>query len=131
MADMEILTSEVSKLIEEGKEKGILTYDALSRVLPEGLTSPEMLDGVLRMIDDLGIEMVEAVADREGEPGEVEEQEVKRDSGAQPIDDHTRLDLSQMGKIPLLSREDEIRLASRIEIPNRWRPACKAVAIRR
>ncbi|HXX92990.1 MAG TPA: RNA polymerase sigma factor region1.1 domain-containing protein, partial [Planctomycetota bacterium] len=50
------LGPEVRTLVEEGKKRGFVTYDELNKVLPDDLVSPEKLDSVLQMMDDLGIE---------------------------------------------------------------------------
>ncbi len=125
------LSPEVRTLVEEGKKKGFVTYDELNKVLPDDMVSPEKLDAVLQMMDDLGIEMVESASDATGsekEPaaGSDDEErefadapepvETKRAAAGEKIDDPVRMYLTQMGEIPLLSREDELRLAKRIEI---------------
>jgi RNA polymerase primary sigma factor len=82
---------------------------------------------ILQLMDDLGIEMVEtAAAEGEKEAAyadddedgfeEQQEAEAKRGAVSEKIDDPVRMYLTQMGEIPLLSREDELRLAKRIEI---------------
>ncbi len=124
------LTPEVKSLIEEGKERGFVTYDQLNKVLPDDIVSPEKLDLILQKMEDLGIEMVESSGEEGGGKGEAafepddgeresegpKEPEPKQQGGTAKIDDPVRLYLTQMGGIPLLSREDELRLASRIEI---------------
>jgi RNA polymerase primary sigma factor len=120
------LSPEVRNLIEEGKKRGFVTYDELNKVLPDDMVSPEKLDMILQMMDDLGIEMVETAAegekeasyddDEEREFEEPQEFEPKRGPVSEKIDDPVRMYLTQMGEIPLLSREDELRLAKRIEI---------------
>ncbi|MFN3485897.1 MAG: RNA polymerase sigma factor region1.1 domain-containing protein, partial [Planctomycetota bacterium] len=122
----EKLSPEVRNLIEEGKKRGFVTYDELNKVLPDDMVSPDKLDMILQMMDDLGIEMVETVAegekeasyddDEEREFEEPQEFEPKRGAVSEKIDDPVRMYLTQMGEIPLLSREDELRLAKRIEI---------------
>ncbi len=120
------LSTEVKNLIEEGKKRGFVTYDELNKVLPDDMVSPEKLDQILQMMDDLGIEMVETAA-HEGEKEAFEEEEEReleephetekaRGPASEKIDDPVRMYLTQMGEIPLLSREDELRLAKRIEI---------------
>ncbi len=122
---MDKLSPEVKALIDEGKKKGFITYDELNKVLPEDMVSPEKLDQILQMMDEIGIEMVDesaeqkedAFEDDEADGGEFEEfgdSEGKR--GSEKIDDPVRMYLTQMGEIPLLSREDELRLAKKIEI---------------
>jgi RNA polymerase primary sigma factor len=122
------LGPEVKALLEKGKERGFVTYDELNQVLPEDVVSPEKLDLVLQEMDDLGIEVVEspgnegAKGDAGAEPDEDREfqdpvEREPRIPGQTPrIDDPIRLYLTQMGQIPLLSREEELRLASRIQI---------------
>src|SRR5579859_219102 len=125
----EKLSPEVKNLIEEGKKRGFVTYDELNKVLPDDMVSPDKLDTILQMMDDLGIEMVETAAEggEKGEAGfepddeerefeEPQEVESKRAGVSEKIDDPVRMYLTQMGEIPLLSREDELRLAKRIEI---------------
>jgi RNA polymerase primary sigma factor len=125
----EKLSTEVKNLIEEGKKRGFVTYDELNKVLPDDMVSPDKLDTILQMMDDLGIEMVETAAeggekseagfepdDDEREFEEPQEVESKRSGVSEKIDDPVRMYLTQMGEIPLLSREDELRLAKRIEI---------------
>ncbi len=126
----ERLSPEVRNLIEDGKKRGFVTYDELNKVLPDDMVSPEKLDAILQIMDDLGIEMVETAAaegtaekeapgyeadDDEREFEEPQELESKR-GVSEKIDDPVRMYLTQMGEIPLLSREDELRLAKRIEI---------------
>jgi RNA polymerase primary sigma factor len=120
------LAPELQSLIEKGKERGFVTYEELNTVLPEDLLSPEKLDLILQKMEDLGIEMIEAgdegkgtgteVDDGEQEAGESTRKEAPIPGATAKIDDPVRLYLSQMGAIPLLSRQDELRLASRIEI---------------
>ncbi|MBI2901924.1 MAG: RNA polymerase subunit sigma-70, partial [Planctomycetes bacterium] len=122
---MEKLSPEVKALIEEGKKKGVITYDELNKVLPEDMVSPEKLDQILQMLDEIGIEMVdesaeakeEAFEDDDAEPGEYEDLgDIEGKRASEKIDDPVRMYLTQMGEIPLLSREDELRLAKKIEI---------------
>jgi RNA polymerase primary sigma factor len=126
-AAADALGPEVKSLIEKGKERGFVTYDELNKVLPDDIVSPDTLDAVLQKMDDLGIELVDSSEEEGGKeedaagPADEEfqgpvEREPRTAGEAPRIDDPVRLYLTQMGKIPLLSREDEIRLASRIEI---------------
>src|SRR5882672_6961064 len=72
------LSPEVKNLIEEGKKRGFVTYDELNKVLPDDMVSPDKLDTILQMMDDLGIEMVETAA---------EGGEAKEGAGFEPDDD--------------------------------------------
>jgi len=119
----------IKALIEKGKERGFVTYDEINAIIPDELVSPDKLDALLQKMDDLEIEVVEASAEEEEkEEGVVETDEVEREKeeprrkdptatgSTVRIDDPVRLYLTQMGEIPLLTREDELRLASRIEL---------------
>jgi RNA polymerase primary sigma factor len=98
--------------------------------LPDEAVSPDKLDSLLMTLDELGIELLdesevdrrEAFADGEEEeaPAEKEEEEKAEveelESGSRRIDDPVRMYLTQMGEIPLLTREQEINLARKIEM---------------
>jgi len=121
---LEKLSPEVRTLIEEAKKKGSVTYDELNKVLPDERVSPEKLDSIFQMLDEMGIEIIDEGAESEKEAfdesarddfEEALETELRR-GVSEKIDDPVRMYLTQMGEIPLLSREDELRLAKKIEI---------------
>ncbi|HLY72685.1 MAG TPA: sigma-70 family RNA polymerase sigma factor [Planctomycetota bacterium] len=117
-------------MIQKRKERGSISYQELNAaVLGESL-SRDKLDFMLQKMEDLGIEVGEAGPDPglerkahsleadDGEEGVDGAKELEAAlTGAQArIEDPVRLYLTQMGSIPLLSRQDELRLSSRIEI---------------
>ncbi len=129
---------EIQQLIHLGKEKGFLTYEEVNDALPDDLTSPEQLDDVLSMFDEMDIEVVgeedeaKAAKKKEGggpsteeKPGaeEEEEEKEKEKEVEEPIEtelggkstDPVRLYLRKMGSIALLTREGEVEIAKRIE----------------
>ena len=118
------LSPEVKTLIEEAKKKGSVTYDELNKVLPDDSVSPEKLDSIFQMLDEMGIEIIDEGAETDKEAfdesarddfEEALDNELRR-GVSEKIDDPVRMYLTQMGEIPLLSREDELRLAKKIEI---------------
>ncbi|MBL7092235.1 MAG: RNA polymerase sigma factor RpoD [Candidatus Omnitrophica bacterium] len=120
---------QVEKLIAAGKEKGQLTYEEVNNILPESIVSSEEIDEILAM---LGSENIEIVAqETKPEPEKIhpaEETALKAKQGVLPrlgrMDDPVRMYLRQMGQIPLVCREEEIRLAKEIEAAeNRFRQA--------
>ncbi|MBW3622697.1 MAG: sigma-70 family RNA polymerase sigma factor, partial [Armatimonadetes bacterium] len=105
------------KLLDEGKEKGVLTYEQVSEALAqnEDLEADQMED-MLQVLHDEGIEVVDKgrapAAARRAEPG-MSDEEVAVAEG--PIDDSVRMWLREIGRTPLLRFEDEVKLAKRIE----------------
>ncbi len=131
--------ADVKKLIEQGKDKGFLTYDEVNDVLPTNVTSPEAIDDIMVMFKEMDIQILDTEAaekrqpkaKEESENGNVDENSAdlgvdKRKNTSQGIstfddsafgktDDPMRMYLREMGQIPLLSREGEIAIAKRIE----------------
>ena len=132
---MEKLDESLKTLLDLGKRRGFLTFDQVNDYLPDEASSPEKIQGLLEAIDELGIELVneeEAEArllasgelddepeDAVDEPSDDEETEITPedlDEISRRIDDPVRMYLTQMGEIPLLTRDQEIGLAKKIEI---------------
>ena len=124
---MENLNHKIKHLVQKGKEKGYLTYEELNDMLPDDTDfSPEQIDDILMMLDEVGIDLIdEAEIEARDDVVEAEEAEVfpevDLEFGEVPtitekIDDPVRMYLTQMGEIPLLTRDEEIMLAKKIEI---------------
>jgi RNA polymerase primary sigma factor len=101
-------------LIEHGKEAGYLTYEEISQKLPEANVTTEELDSLFGTLEELGIDVVE----KGEEPGKPRS-EGPEESGLPEIELDTqnsiRMYLSEMGKVPLLTREQEVSLARSIK----------------
>ncbi|MEY2428693.1 MAG: polymerase primary sigma factor, partial [Verrucomicrobiota bacterium] len=107
------LTEKVKDLLRLAKEQGQLTYDDVNDALPDDIVTPEDLDKVLSKLRNLEIEIVDpAEVDRARQPEAEEEQESSR---FDILDDPVRMYLRQMGKVPLLTREQEVEICKRIE----------------
>ena len=107
------LQSRIRELAKLAKEQGYVTFDDLNDVLPEGLTNADDLDTILSQLRRMEIDIIEASeVDRykEGKKeSEEEEEEEKPESRFEILDDPVRMYLKQMGQVPLLTREQEVR----------------------
>ena len=116
-AQKAMIDKEIKALIQHGSEKGFLTYEELNEFLPDDVVSPEYIDEILLTLDEKGVELVDArEAEVPEEGAEEAEEEETTVVAADRLDDPVRMYLTQMGEIPLLSREEEIALAKRIEL---------------
>ncbi len=107
------------RLSARGK-KGYLTYEEMSGVPPEEVTSPDQIEGLLNIFDEMdvevGAERPKAVGPLESQEEESSEMELDLvPSSVGRTDDPVRMYLREMGKTPLLTREGEIQIAKRIE----------------
>jgi RNA polymerase primary sigma factor len=128
---------ELRDLVTRGKTQGYLTYDEVANYLPDEAVDPEKLDNLLIELDEQGIELrseapepeffepAAEVADNASEtddetPAPTEAVEVSPPPLTADLakwsNDPIRLYLSQMAEIPLLTREQEISLAKKIEV---------------
>jgi RNA polymerase primary sigma factor len=112
---------EMEKIIALGRQKGYLTYDEVNDMLPEDLSSSEEID---RLFEILGNEDIQLVEHEEEKPIEkpipnlkedILAEQLKAEERFMPLDDPVKMYLKQMGSISLLSRENEIESAKKIE----------------
>jgi RNA polymerase primary sigma factor len=123
-------------LLAAGIRRGFLTFAQVNDCLQDEVSHPERINDLLGSLDEMGIEVVnddeaelrllktrggddEPGDDDEWSRAEDEEADVSRgelDETSHPIEDPIRTYLTEMGKIPLLSRAQEVSFARRIEI---------------
>ena len=124
---MDKTSQKIKALVTKGKEKGFVTYEELNKILPDDtLTQPGKIDETLIMLDELGIDLIEEseIEARDAAAAEDDDEASKDDAkskvvaagASEKIDDPIRMYLTQMGVIPLLSRDEEIALAKKIEV---------------
>jgi len=116
-------------LIVLGKERGFLTYAEINDHLPDDILNSDQIDGVIGMINDMGIQVYEQAPDTEAllmndapapvaDDDAVEEAEqalATVDSEFGRTTDPVRMYMREMGTVDLLTRESEIEIARRIE----------------
>jgi len=136
---------QIRLLIKKGEKKGFLTYDEMNQDLPEDAVSAVRLDSLLATLDEKGISLLDEADVEAQQAGKAQdevfetaeeslddsdddkEQQIKEEDEllekqlvgeetSRRIDDPIRMYLTQMGQIPLLTRNSEIALARKIEL---------------
>ncbi|HNU90422.1 MAG TPA: RNA polymerase sigma factor RpoD [Spirochaetota bacterium] len=114
---------EVKKLIQLGKSNGEITYDEINEVLPDKLLNSDKIDDVFILLNQLGIEVVEESTRKAAPPtatkkkasGSSKKTSSSSSEDSSYIDDPIRLYLREIGRVSLLSGDQEVDLAKRIE----------------
>ncbi len=118
--------SRLKELIQRGREQGYLTYAEVNDHLPEDISDPEQVEDIIRMINDMGINVFETAPDAdalllaEADTDEAAAEEAAAALAAVETDigrttDPVRMYMREMGTVELLTREGEIEIAKRIE----------------
>jgi RNA polymerase primary sigma factor len=121
MRKKEYTKKDVEKIITLGRQKGYLTYDEVNDLLPGDVSSSEDIDRILDLLGSEDIQVVESEEEKEAEKQtevskeDILSEQLKIEERFLPLDDPVKMYLKQMGSISLLSRENEIELAKKIE----------------
>src|SRR6058998_65100 len=110
----ERIQAELRALVELGKKKGFLTHDDILEQFPEAEQNIELIDRVYTVLLEQGIDVVEDAKEAEQKGKGEEEEEVREPEGV-AIDDPVRMYLKEIGKVALLTPEQEVDLAQRME----------------
>jgi RNA polymerase primary sigma factor len=108
-------------LVDLGREQGHLTFDQVNDFLPEEVTSPGDLRAALDTLEDMDIKVLEEIPAETSALGVEEEPREEQEAALSELDsfgessDPVRLYLKEMGNFQLLSREQEVEIAKRIE----------------
>ena len=127
--DIEARRMRLKNLIVQGKERGYLTYAEINDHLPDDMLDAEQIEGIISMINDMGISVYDEAPDAETllmsettptvtDEDVVEEAEAALstvDSEFGRTTDPVRMYMREMGSVELLTREGEIEIAKRIE----------------
>ena len=142
--DVDDRRTRLKNLIVLGKERGYLTYAEINDHLPDDMLDAEQIEGVISMINDMGIQVYDEAPDAEtllmsdATPAVTDEDVVaEAEAALSTVDsefgrttDPVRMYMREMGSVELLTREGEIEIAKRIEDGLKHMSACLAAECR-
>ncbi len=111
------------KLLALGKKNGYLTYEEINDFLPEDIIAADEIEKVFSVLDKEKIKIVDSKEEYKSKhkdnggngKADKKEKDTPQETTYSAIEDPVKMYLRQMGQIPLLTREEEIRLAKDIE----------------
>jgi RNA polymerase primary sigma factor len=129
---LDLSDAAVKRMMKLAKKRGFVTYAELNAVLPSEEVTSDQIEDVYAVLNEMGINVIEAEeAEESEEEGGAEEEEAeggelieataskavatRASEPADRTDDPVRMYLREMGSVELLSREGEIAIAKRIE----------------
>ncbi len=98
------------EIIEAGKKRGVLTYDEINEALPSEFYTPDELEDLMDLLQDMGVRVVDS--DEGAAAGDGEKEEVP---GYEKTEDLVQAYFHSMGDISILTKDEEVELAKKLE----------------
>jgi RNA polymerase primary sigma factor len=113
-------SEELKPLLDAARDRGYTTFREVDQYLPDEGGDSAMVEDLILALEDRGLDVIEDNADYAAEEVIALPESMIEPEPLSSSRDPIRMYLSQMGHIPLLSREREIYLAKQIELSRKW-----------
>ena len=117
--DQKQLDSRLGELYESARVKGSISYDEILAIVSNDELEPEQFEAMLETLENMGVQVTrENLSGKEKEESAQEPEEDEIDltvPEAVNIDDPVRMYLKEIGKVPLLTADEEVKIAKRME----------------
>ena len=111
--DSPIIAEKIKDLLRLAQDQGYLTYDDINDALPDEVVTPEVLDAIYSKLR--GLRSRSWRRPIWSAPNRPNRRKKREESRLDILDDPVQMYLRQMGKVPLLTREQEVEICKRIE----------------
>ncbi len=99
------------EIIDVGKRRGVLTYDQINEALPSEYFSPDEIEDLMDLLQDMGVKVTDSVEDEAAIEEDLEEEPVEYEK----TEDLVQAYFHSMGDISILTKDEETELAKRLE----------------
>lgn len=112
MNNIDSKKNRIKELINRGKANGVLTYKEITDMLEEIELQPEQIEKIYETLESLGVEVLDDASDDDSDDEDDVAMSIPEGIS---IDDPVRMYLKEIGKVPLLTADEEVELAKRME----------------
>ncbi|MCD4829928.1 MAG: RNA polymerase sigma factor RpoD [Candidatus Cloacimonetes bacterium] len=111
----------LEKLADVGRRNDYLTFKQINEILPNSPLFLDKIDDLIADLTEMGIEIIDETQKKISKKTlQVKKAQPKKFKNRRYYDDPVRMYLKEMGRVPLLDREGEVRIAKKIESGQKW-----------